>query len=247
MRRILTAAAALHRAFGPRAARPGRLAADPADQDDLPVPGRRRHRPDRPHRRAPAFQAARPAGRGREPRRRQRRPRRPGGDARRSRRLHHRRDLGFADDGQSVDVREARLQAAAGLHPGGADQSLPVAGGGQPRHRHQDHRRPRQGGQGEARHVELLVRRRRQLQPPRPGRAVAENRHQHRPRALSRRRSGDHGRARRRRAADVQQFRHRASPRGGGQAHRPGGRRQRTPARPIRISRPSPRPFRAST
>ena len=109
-------------------------------------------------------------------------------------------------------------------------------------------RRPDQGGQGEARHAELFVRRRRQLQPSRPGRAVGfKTGDQHRPRALSRRRPGDHGRPRRRRAAHVQQFRHRASPCRGGQAHRPGRRRQRTPARPIRISRPSPRPFRAST
>ena len=123
----------------------GRLAADAADQDDLPVPGRRRHRPDRAHRRAAALQAARPAGLCREPRRRQRRARRPGGDAGRSRRLHHRRDLGFADDGQSVDVREARLPAAAGFHRGGADQSLPVDAGRQPLDRHQDRRRPDQG------------------------------------------------------------------------------------------------------
>ena len=57
-----------------------------------------------------------------------------------------------------------------------------------PSSRHQDRRRPDQGRQGKARHVELFVRRRRQLQPSRPGGAGVQDRHQHRARALSRRR-----------------------------------------------------------
>ncbi len=75
------------------------------------------------------------AGLCREPRWRQRRSRRPGGDAGRARRLHHRRDLRFADDGQSMDVREACLQAAAGLHCGGADQPFSFPAGRSPLHR----------------------------------------------------------------------------------------------------------------
>ena len=57
----------------------------------------------------------------------------------------------------------------------------------------QDRRRPDQARQGKARHAELFLRRRRQLQPPRPGGAGLQDRHQHRARALSRRRPGDAG------------------------------------------------------
>ena len=52
----------------------------------------------------------------------------------------------------------------------------------------QDRRRPDQAREGEARHAELFLRRRRQLQPSRPGGAGVQDRHQHRARALPRRR-----------------------------------------------------------
>ncbi len=138
-------------------------------------------------------------------------------------------------------------QPAAGFRRGGADQSLPVLSGREPRNRHQDRRRPDQGRQGKARHAELFVRRRRQFQPSRPRRGGLQDRHQHRPCALSRRRPCDDGRARWRRAAHVQQRRNRPAACAGRQAQRPRGRRHGSGCRPFPTFRPSPKPSRAST
>ena len=128
---------------------------------------------------------------------------------------------------------EQRLCPAARLRPGRNGEPLSVDADGASVHRHQDRGRPHQGGQGEARHAELFLRRHRQFQPHGAGAAGPSDRHQAHPRSLSRHRSGDPGDPDRRGAASLQQRRHLAGTREGRQDQRTRHRRRQAARGPV--------------